>query len=177
MKKELQDCMTSELLFQSMQADTSDLDKDYYLAEYEKRLRMIGLTDEELVEFRKADEFAINNGCYIKSDVLLSSIPLIKAQMKGDSIKLENCTFSELIYLAEDANFVYRHDKHLMDTEIGRIIFENALDIGLCLSARVNHNRMKTIGLTDLQESIFVRNERKIIQRLRWHHTEELAWC
>ena len=56
MKKELQDCMTSELLFQAMKVDISHSDKASLLAEYERRLKMMGLTDEQIIKFREADE-------------------------------------------------------------------------------------------------------------------------
>ena len=52
MKKELQDYMTSELLFQAMKTDASDSDIATLLAEYERRLKMMGLTDEQVVKFR-----------------------------------------------------------------------------------------------------------------------------
>ena len=177
MKKELQDCMTSELLFQSMQPDISAPDKASFLAEYERRLRMMGLTDEQIVEFRKADELAINNGCYIKSDVLLTTRPFIEAHMNTDSIKMENCTFSELIYLTDDANSAYIRDHHWLPSEAWALVCEHALRCGTCKSAWENRNRMKAIGLTEEQEGVFVRNECKIAERLRWHYTEDLAWC
>lgn len=177
MKKEPQDCMTSELLFQAMQPDTSTSDKATFLNEYERRLRMMGLTDEQIVEFRKADEFAINNGCYIRSDVLLSTKPFILAHMNTESIKIENCTFSELIYLTDDANSAFIRDHHWLSSDAWALVCEHALYCGTCKSSCEISNRMKAIGLTQEQEGIFVRNECKIAQRLRWHYTEDLAWC
>lgn len=175
--KKLQDCMTSELLFQSMQTDTSTPEKESFIAEYERRLRMMGLTDEQTAEFRKADELAINNGCYIKSDVLLSTEPFIKENMDTESIKMENCTFSELIYLTDDANSAYIRDHHWLPAKAWALVCEHALNSGTCKAAYENRNRMKGIGLTEEQEGIFVKNECKIAQRLRWGYTEELAWC
>lgn len=177
MKKEPQDCMTSELLFQAMQPDTSTPDKTTFLNEYERRLKMMGLTDEQIVEFRKADELAINNGCYIKSDVLLSTQPFIKANMNTESIKMENCTFSELVYLTDDANSAYCRDHHWLSSEAWALVCEHALNYGICKSAWEIRNRMKAIGLTGEQENVFVLNECMIAQRLRWHYTEDLAWC
>lgn len=177
MKKELQDCMTSELLFQAMNTDASDADKASYLSEYERRLRMMGLTDEQIEKFRECDEKAINNGCYIKADILLATQPFIKADMHSDSIKMENCTFSELVYLTDDANSAYVRDHHWLSSEAWSLVCKHALNCGTCESAFENRNRMQSIGLTQEQEGIFVKNECQIAKRLRWNYSQDLAWC
>lgn len=177
MKKELKDCMTSELLFQAMSADTSDVDKTAYIAEYERRLRMMELTDEQIAKFRECDEAAINNGCYMKTDILLSTKPFIEVNMNRDSIKLENCTFSELIYLTDDANSAYIRDHHILPSEVFALVCDHALHCGTCKAAFENRNRMKSIGLTEEQENIFVKNECQIAKRLRWNYSKDLAWC
>lgn len=177
MKKELQDCMTSELLFQAMKTDASDSDRATLLAEYERRLKMMGLTDEQVVKFREADETAINNGCYIKADVLLATKPFIEASMSADSIKMENCTFSELVYLTDDSNSAYIRDHHWLPAKAFELVCQHALNVGICKSAWEVRNRMKSIGLTEEQEGIFVRNECQIAKRLRWHYSEDIAWC
>lgn len=176
MKKELQDCMTSELLFQAMNTDISEIDKAAYLSEYERRLRMMGLTDEQIVKFRECDEAAIKNGCYIKADALLATEPFIKANMNGNSIKMENCTFSELVYLTDDANSAYARDHHWLSPEAWSLVCKHALCCGSCESAFENRNRMQSIGLTQEQEGIFIKNECQITKRLRWNYSQDLAW-
>lgn len=176
MKKELQDYMTSELLFQAMKTDASDSDIATLLAEYERRLKMMGLTDEQVVKFREADETAINNGCYIKPDVLLATAPFIEASMSADSIKMENCTFSELVYLTDDANSAYVRNHHWLSAEAWNLVCQHAINCGICKSAWENRNRMKSIGLTEDQEGIFVINESQIAKRLRWRYSEDIAW-
>lgn len=172
--KELQDCMTSELLFQAM--NTSNSKGDIYISEYERRLKMMELTDEQIVKFRKADETAISNGCYIKKDALLSAKPFIETDMGVDSIKLENCTFSELVYLTDDANSAYINEHHWLSSETWSLVCQHALAAGICKSAWENRSRMKSIGLTEEQENIFVKNECLIAKRLRWGYSQELAW-
>ena len=176
MKKELQDCMTSELLFQALQPETSDTDQKSYLDEYERRLKMMGLTSEQIDKFRKADEQAINNGCYINKDVLLSTVPFIVDDMDTDSIKMENCTFSELIYLTDDANAAYIRDHHWLSRKAWDLVCEHALHCGVAKAAWENRNKMKAIGITEEQENVFVGNECKIALRLRWNRTQEYAW-
>lgn len=177
MKKDLKDCMTSELLFQAMHSGTSDADRMLYISEYERRLKMMNLTDEQIKSFRECDEKAINNGCYIKADVLFATEPFIKVDMHSDSIKMENCTFSELVYLTDDANSAYVRDHHLSFSKMWSLVCKHALNFGICESAFENRNRMQSIGLTQEQEGIFVKNECQIAKRLRWKYTEDLAWC
>lgn len=177
MKKELQDCMTSELLFQSMNADTSDAEKASFIAEYERRLKMMGLTDEQISKFRECDEEAIKNGCYIKADKLLATQPFIKSDMNTDSIKVENCTFSELVYLTDDANAAYARDHHWLPNEAWFLVCRHALKGGICEAALKNRSRMESIGITQKQEGIFVKNECQIAKRLRWNYSQDLAWC
>lgn len=176
MKKELQDCMTSELLFQAMKANIDDSDKELFLAEYERRLRMMELTDEQIIKFRELDENAINRGCYIKKDVLLATEPLIKTGMDENSIKLENCTFSELVYLTDDANAAYVRDHYWLPEKTWDLVCQHALSFGISKAAWETRNRMKSIELKIENENIFVRNECKITKRLRWYYSEELAW-
>lgn len=45
MKKELKDCMTSELLFQAMKENCTEKDKKSYIDEYERRLKMMKMSD------------------------------------------------------------------------------------------------------------------------------------
>lgn len=178
MNKALQDCMTSELLFQALKGiDITASEKVSFLAEYERRLKMMGLTDEQIIKFREADENSINNGCYIKADVLLATKPFIEATMNADSIKLEKCTFSELVYLTDDANSAYIRDHHWLPAEAWNLVCQHAIGFGICKSAWETRNRMKSIGLTEEQEGIFVRNECQIAKRLRWHYSEDIAWC
>ena len=174
MKKEIRDCMTSELLFQAMKGSSDE--KATFLSEYERRLKMMRLTDEQIAKFREADERAITNGCYIKLDTLLGKEPLIKAGMNVDSIKMENCTFSELVYLTDDANATHARDHHWLPTETWELVCKHALSVGICQAAWENRNRMKEIGLTEEQENVFVRNECQITKRLRWHYSEDMAW-
>ena len=97
--------------------------------------------------------------------------------MSADSIKLENCTFSELVYLTDDANSAYVRDHHWLPAETWNLVCQHALSFGTCKSAWETRNRMKSIGLTEEQEGIFVRNECQIAKRLRWHYSEDIAWC
>ena len=176
MKKEVQDCMTSELLFQAMQAETSNFEKNTFLAEYNRRLSIMKLTDKQINDFRKLDEFVISNGCYITSDVLLATKPFIEANMNKDSIQMDHCTFSELVYLTDVANSAYIRNHHWMSSSVWALVCEHALRCGECKSAWEVRNRMKLIGITEEQEGIFVSNECLIVQRLRWHYTDKFAW-
>lgn len=176
MKKELQDCMTSELLFQSMQSNVSDDDKSTLLAEYQRRLKMMGLTDDQVVKFRQLDETSIRNGCYIQADTLLTTMPLICPGMNKHSIKLENCTFSELVYLTDDANSAYWRDHHWLPENTWALVCQHAVNAGICKSTYELLNRTESIGLTEEQVGIFIKNECQIAKRLRWHYSEDMAW-
>ncbi len=174
MKKELRDCMTSELLFQALKDSTSK--KDIYIAEYERRLKIMGLSDDLINKFKKADETVINNGCYMKLDTLLASVPFIEFNMDKNSIKVENCTFSELVYLTDDANSAYIRDHHILSPKTWELVCQHAFGFEICKAAFENRNRMKAIGLTLEQEGIFVKNECQIAKKLRWHYSDEFAW-
>lgn len=175
MAKELKDCMTSELLFQAGIC-TNEAEKATYLSEYERRLKFMGLTDEVIQKFREADQAAINNGCYIKANELLSTKPFIEPSMDINSIKMENCTFSELIYLTDDANSAYFRNHHWLPEKAWALVCEHALYARQCKAAFEARNRMEAIGVTREQESLFTKHECLIAQRLRWHYTTELAW-
>jgi hypothetical protein len=165
MKGNIWDMMTSELLFRALKTDIPTDRKNLLLDEYHHRLMLMGLKEEEIAQFRKADEKAINTGCYIKPDVLLASKSLIKDGMSSKSILMDHCTFSELIYLAEDAKLA---DDMGFDwsEETASLLFSLSLS-GLCESARACQQRMNELKLsTDFQVS-FIEYERIIIRRLR----------
>lgn len=175
MKKELKDCMTSELLFQAMKENCNEEEKKSYIDEYEKRLRMMELSDEQIAGFRQLDETAINNGCYMLKEILLTSKPMITSSSTLDSIKLENCTLSELVYLTDDANAAAVRDHEWLPKEAWALVCEYALR-GKAKAEYERQERMEKMGITKEQGNIFVRNECKIAQRIRWKMTNDLAW-
>lgn len=176
MKKELHDCMTSELLFQAMKAEhTSYTEKVTLIAEYNRRLKVMGLTDEQIKKFRDVDETAINKGCYINPDVLLATEPFIKAGMNVSSIKMENCTFSELVFLTDESTCFFDGPKRHLPNETWQLICLNALQNGIGKSAKETYARMKTIGLTKTQKRIFIKNEILITNSLH-NETDKIAW-
>lgn len=94
------------------------------------------LSNDEIARFRSQDEFVISNGCYISPDNLLTARPFIYDDMNKNSIKLANCTFSELVLLAfggsanslfalydrlESIEFSYNQKLHIVTTELNLI--------------------------------------------------------
>ena len=177
MKKEIQNCMTSELLFEAMASDTAAIDKAHYMTEYERRLKMMGLSDGQIAKFRECDEKLIKDGCYIKTENLLATKPFITTDMNRDSIKTDYCTFSELVYLTDDANSAYVRDHGWLPEGAFALVCKHAISCGICEAAYTLRNRMKEIGLTETQEGIFVKNECQIVKRLRWGYSNAPAWC
>ena len=175
-KKDITNCMTSELLYEALKANANYAEKHAFIEEYKRRLKIMGLTNEQMVEFRKMDEVAINNGCYINLFELFAKQPFIKPDMTENSINLRNCTFSELVYLTDDANADYASSSTDFHQSAWQLICKHALEYGICLSAFEVHQRMKSIGISLMQESIFIGNECLIVQRLRWKTTSVLAW-
>lgn len=169
MTKKLNDYMTSELLFQAMKIRGEDSERNTFISEYERRLKMMGLKDEQIARFRRYDETAIKNGCCIEPNILLATKSLIEKGIK-ETIKVENCTFSELVYLTEDSDFIYVHHKNCLSEEACNLIRQHALYFGMCKSAVELRDRMRYLGITEDQESIFIKNELKIIKKMARHH-------
>lgn len=177
MKKEIQNCMTSELLFEALNDTTTDSDKTLYITEFERRLKIMRLSDEQISKFRECDEKVIKNGCYMKSEILLATKPFITHDMNRDSIKTDYCTFSELVYLTDDANSAYVRDHGWLPEGAFALVCRHALRCGTYEAAYTLRNRMKEMGLTEEQEGIFVKNECQIAKRLRWGYSNDPAWC
>lgn len=169
--KKVQDCMTSELLFEALKSDS---DKSIYICEYERRLKLMGLTDEQIVKFRESDEISIENGCYIKSNVLLAESPFIYADM--NPVDLKKCTFSELVYLTDSANFAHDNNRYSFPEKVLRIICQNTIYSGVSNSDSELRARMKSIGISKKQIDFFIFNECQIANRLQWHYSQKMAW-
>ena len=120
-------------------------------------MKLVGLTDEQIAEFRKFDELAIANSFYTDS--------FIKSFIK-EPIDVEKCTFSELVYITEYANSLYlqkRNSSSLSEEE--RFIRQNSLYFGMCRAALEVRNRMKRISATDKQENSLLKSERKVMKK------------
>ena len=165
MTKEFKNYMTSELLA-SARIEREKEVKNLFILEYERRLKLLGLTDEQIAGFREVDEQAIANGSYIlTSNVLLSTGSLIKKYIE-EPINVANCTFSELVYFTEYANskYLFKRSCNLSEEE-ENFIKKHSLYFGMCKAALEMRNRMKKICATDKQEADFVKNEKRVMNR------------
>lgn len=170
----LEDFMTSELLLRAIREETPKNDREEFQNEYQRRMDILELSQEQKKKFYEMDIVAIEKGCYITLDSILASKPYIG----DDEIVLSNCTFSELIYLTEEADYEYiRNGEGVSVSEKAwETICKHALNGGLCESAIENRKRLIEAGLSEEQQALFVKNECLIIRRLRWQMTEEVAW-
>lgn len=175
MKKDIRNCMTSELLFQAIKDTCSEDNQKEYIAEYERRLRIMGLSDVQIAEFRKLDEDAIKKGCYMFKEFLLTAKPMIMYESKEDSIKLENCTFSELVYLTDDANAANTYNHEWFSKDAWKMVKKYSSS-GNFEAEHERKKRMDQIGISEEQGNIFVKNECMIIERTRWRYAKKLAW-
>lgn len=157
MTKEFQNYMTSELLANARIEREKEV-KNLFILEYERRLKLVGLTDEQIAEFRKFDELAIANSFYTDS--------FIKSFIK-EPIDVEKCTFSELVYITEYANSLYlqKRNSSSLSEEEERFIRQNSLYFGMCSAALEVRNRMKRISATDKQENSLLKSERKVMKK------------
>ena len=156
MTKEFQNYMTSELLANARIEREKEV-KNLFILEYERRLKLVGLNDEQIAEFRKFDELAIANSSYTDS--------FIKSFIE-EPTNVENCTFSELVYITEYANSLYLQKRNSsLSEEEEQFIRQHSLYFGMCRAALEVRNRMKRISATDKQENILLKNERKVMKK------------
>lgn len=171
MKKKPKDCMTSELLHHALKGDPSN--KDFYLSEYEKRLKALDLTDKQIKKFRELDETAINNGCYIKLEAQLAANPFIQPTMNKKSINVDNCTMSELVYLTIDSNKAFTENEHWNTTPAWELVCQHTIYSCKHESTYKLKYVLQSIGLTLDQINQFVSNESSIVQRLKLKNSYE----
>lgn len=171
MRKNSMDCMTSELLFQFLNGEPDY--KDFYLSEYEKRLKSLNLADNQIAKFRELDENAIEKGCNIKLNSLLAANPLIQPTMTENSINVKNCTMSELVYLTVDANNAFDNSPYWANTPAWNLVCKHTFYGPTHESTYELREKLGKIGLSLEQIELFNTNECKLINRLRWKSTYE----
>lgn len=147
---------TSELLFYSKGEEKSDL-----FLEYRRRLKEIGLTEEQINLMQSSDEANIQKGSYIEE---MKKGTFVECFM-DEPIDLEDLTYSELVYIIEYADFGYLHKRHSASSREMNFFRKHALYMGMCLSKVELRNRMEKIGATCRQERRFVKIEKKITRK------------
>lgn len=166
--------MTSELIFRAMKVSKDASEKREFFEEYERRLKSLQMTDEQIRRFMESDQIIIYaGGCYIKPDELLVRQPLIKS---NNLLVMKNCTFSELVYLGNEASSIYINGGSDLNDEERILVRQNSDYFGISKSAREIHKRMQNLGLNDSQEKAFICNETKMIDRVKKHHFWKAAW-
>ena len=166
--KKIEDCLTSELLFQAIRGDIKSKDKLLYVREYGQRLRKMGLSSQQIIDFCNLDTEAIKNGCYMDEYTLLASKPFITPGMTEDSIKLDNCTFSELVYLTDEANLAYIQDYYLLPRETWELVTKHCIREGSKAASKEMIRRLKSIDVTKAQKEIFIETDERIIHKVKY---------
>ena len=124
-----------------------DAADEYYQTVTDHIVGKMEATDMDI----EMDEAAIRKGCYMLKEILVCTRPMITNNSTVDSIKLENCTFSELVYLTDDANSAYIRDHEWLPSEAWELVCEHSL-CGKAKAELERQSRMKEIKITDEQE-------------------------
>lgn len=157
MKKELQRCMTSELLF-AAQYTIDDKEQEIYITEYKRRLSIICYSNEQIKKMLEADETAISKGCYIKISTLLISDASLCFSTTVDYIDLSHCTFSELVLLTCKANILYASDYKYQNEKTKKFITKFAFNCNAEAALEIQ-SRMQSLDICYELQNNFIRHE------------------
>ena len=166
MKKYVPDCMTSELLFEALSCDADDeKNKSICMAEYNRRLEILKLTEEQKENFKRYDEHACLNGSKMSTNVLLAATPVYSVPK---DYTVGNLTLSELLFLANAE--IAHHIRSLYNAEIEDwdVICIKSIYRTSSVAAEYARFLMYEWGFDEKQRDIFIANEFRIL-KLLWY--------
>lgn len=166
--------MTSELAY------LSDNIKDNFGQEYVRRLKLIGLPNNDISSLYHQESIIAASGNmgeqrkqqWVRRDFIMhDSTP--------DTMpKPEGLTLSELILITDDANSAFCRDHHVLPDQAWA-----ALCIASCYAqyteARYMHafdDRTEKLGWSKAQNRAYTRNECLLAERFKWGQHEKPAW-
>jgi hypothetical protein len=170
----IEDLMTSEL---SLMAGAENSDSKYK-AELERRLALLGLTQEQVNQFVAIDEAAIQKkdphirmegigiSTYFFANTTIESLPPV-----------DTCMTSELVAIVDDANSAFTRDHHwLSDTAFAAV----GMACGRFSKSQYLEEfqrRFDEMGLSQEQRGLFIRNECLISEREKWgYNPSQRSW-
>lgn len=169
MLKEFKKYATSELLFRAKSKHINNEGILKLLYEISERFKQFHVQSIQLSKFLEKETEILEKGKHrLQSDKLLFSNPIIQDGMSMANFNFDDMTFSELVYLSEEADRIYQSGKHgSLKSETVKIVTENKSAI-MGESAVMNEciKRLKEMGLSDIQVNQLIENEKAIIQRV-----------
>ncbi len=169
----LTDCMTSELIILHDQFRDNK-----YLEELQRRLNLLGLTDEQQEIFEKSERERAKNRPF----PALYTMGLVRHYFLMDGIGIENiptpqqCLTSELFAIFDDAHAAWVRDRRWLQKKTVDAIEQ------ICGSRKASpyfeeyNQRVKEWNWTSLQRHSYNKNEILILGRVKWGHHNTLAW-
>ncbi|MBI4454253.1 hypothetical protein HY636_06430 [Candidatus Woesearchaeota archaeon] len=167
--------MTSELVYRSC------LPEDVYGQEFTRRLRGIGLTDEQASSLYQIEQLILSVDGKLSEDRTQPWVrryfitPLSSPETLPEK---ELLTLSELILITDDANSAFWRDHHALPEKAWA-----ALCIAACCAqyteaqyAIAFNERTEKCGWSKAQSGAYTKNECLLTERLKWGHHEEPAW-
>ena len=169
------DMMTSELAYKSC------LPEDIYGKEFTRRLRGIGLTDEQVLKLYQIEQLILSVDGELnehRKQPWVRRYFIMPDSSPETMPKKGLLTLSELILITDDANSAFYRD-HYVSPEKAWV----ALCIAACCAqyteARYAHGfneRTEKFGWSKAQSGAYTRNECLLTERLKWGRTDKPAW-
>lgn len=166
MKKKIEDCMTSELLFHALKTSNNDKSENF-MQEYNCRLNLLGMTPQQKRAMYLHDEKAILDGSsYID---LHTPLAATRDNFRSSTFIIAP-TLSELVKYANAAIYAGITDDVLFLDKPWDIACQDAIYNASCMAARVLRNVLNfDIELTVKQINTFINEEFRLLRRLYYH--------
>lgn len=167
--------VTSELVYKS------SLPEDIYGQEFTRRLKGIGLTDEQATSAYQIEQLILSVDGKLSEDRTQPWVRryFIRPFSSPETMPEKGLlTLSELILITDDANSAFWRDHHVLPKKAWA-----ALCIAACCAqyteARYAHEfyeRTEKCGWSKAQSDVYTKNECLLTERLKWGHHNNPAW-
>ena len=170
----LRDYMTSELVHRSLIPD------EVLGKEYARRLRLIGLSDEQIQSLYYQESLISATGSLReqKEQPWVRRYFIFPSSTPETMPKPEELTLSELILITDDATSAYFRDHHIASGEAWQAICIAAgiVEHTEARYAKAFKERVKGLGWSEAQDLAYTRNECLLTERLKWGMHGDQAW-
>ena len=169
----LENTLTSELPYLSLTI------RDPFGQEYERRLKLIGLSQEQIEAAYQTEQFISRNGKLQGRDERWAIRYFIRPDSTPETLPdPEHMTLSEIICITDDANSAIVRDHHALSQEA----FQAAC-IASCNRAYSGERygqsylaRTEKMGWTEAQRNAYSKNEFMMTARIKWNYHDDPAW-
>lgn len=173
---DINNMMTSELAYKSASPE------DLYGQEFTRRLKGIGLTDEQVSSLYQTEQLILSVDGKLGED---RKQPWVRRYFLMPDSTPETMpekgllTLSELILITDDASSAFVRDHHILSEQAWAAVCMAAVkSYSYCGAqyATAFKDRVKKFGLSEAQDGAFTKNECLLTERLKWGYTDKTAW-